>query len=333
MRCSTLTGLLRVVNQAARALFIGLFWVVSSDLHSQNLIPNPSFEELEVECTGPVVYSYLQDWTTPVCGVGGIMQHGCSTANGYPNHGTPGNAVGYAVPVDGEAYCAIFTYRRIFLEGSRYYLTVQLLEPLLAGVGYCFSLHASLAERSVYSTPQLHAIFMNEQPFGCGGVDTLEWVNNAQVVLNTTGVDTSSWSLLSGSFIAAGGETYITIGNFRGRAEPDTVYLGPTTYPLDLAIYYLDALELRQCVVSVDERAEGGLRMAYDANARRVSITGPQATLLTDVTLHDMAGRMVLRDAGNAGTVQLDLSGLPDGVYLVQAQTGATQLSTRIVVY
>jgi len=54
---------------------------------------------------------------------------------------------------------------------------------------------------------------------------------------------------------------------------------------------------------------------------------------LTDVSLHDMAGRMVLRDGGNAGTVQLDLNGLLDGVYLVQAQTGTTQLSTRMVVY
>ena len=301
--------------------------------HAQNLIPNASFEELDVECTGPMTYDQLVEWTTGLCSAGGTLAHQCSSDNGFPTHGTPGNAIGYQAPVDGMAYCALYTYTLNPQAYNPYSITVPLLAPLSPGVEYCFAVHASLADRSAYSTPEMHVLFTPQILSGCNGSDTTVWLNTAQITLNTVGVDTASWSLLSGSFVAAGGEAYLTIGNFRGLQDPDTVYMGPTSWPSMRAMYYLDALELRQCVVSVTEQARQGLQAAYDPRTRRLAVRTDQGGVLSMVELHDMAGRTVPTRVVGTEPIQIDLGSIPNGVYVVQVRAGSHMLSTRVVVY
>ncbi len=302
--------------------------------HGQNLILNPGFEELEVPCVGgPATFSSLQAWTHPVCSENVSFAHACSAALGFPTHGTPANLIGYQEPVDGLGYVAMYTYDRYSTFPPSYYLTGPLLVPLDGGTEYCFSLHVSLADQSAYRTSYLHVIFTEELPNSCNGVDTLVWVHDAQVVLNTTDADTSSWSLLSGSFVAAGGESYLTIGNFVGMLDPDTMYFGPTTFPAQRAMYYIDALELRPCVVAVEEYEEMTLRTTYDPGSRSLSIIGLPKTNWNRVVLLDMAGRMVTSHPGRLGSVQIDVSGLSAGFYIIQAVAAGKQYSTRVAIF
>ena len=334
MRRAALTPLHKQASLIVRCLVLVLFCIVRpGTVHSQNLIPNTSFEELDVECMGPMTYGAVQQWTSGVCSAGGVLYHRCSTDNGFPTHGTPGNAIGHQAPVEGVAYCALYTYTLDPQAHTPYSMTAPLLAPLSAGVEYCFSASASLADRSAYSTPQMHVLFTPQILNGCNGTDTTVWLNTAQVTLNTTGVDTASWSLLSGSFVAAGGESYITIGNFRGTLDPDTVYLGPTTYHTERAMFYLDALELRQCVVSVEEHVRQGLQVSFDPSVRRLSLSSGKGGVLAMVALHDMAGRTVPTKVVGTEPVQLDLASVPNGVYVVQVRVGSQMMSSRVVVY
>ena len=314
--------------------FIGcvIVCMVESDkIHAQNLIPNSSFEDLVEPCLDFPVYSDLASWVLCSCNYGGGYFHSCSTANGFPNAGTPGNNWGFEEPLDGEAYLATITFTE---SGTyRYYLSTPLTEPLVPGVEYCFTLHASLAEVSAYRTTDLHVIFTTYYPTACNGNDTLNWISEAQFVLNTTDVDTASWTELSGSFVATDTEAYMTIGDFNAPTTPDTIYIGPSTFPSQRAIYYIDKLELRTCESAVQEASADELLVAYDADAGVLNLSTSAAIPFTYVALFDPAGRVVLNEPTNGTTVRFSTRGLPRGVYVVRAEVNGSLLNRRVVLY
>ncbi|MBL7938419.1 MAG: T9SS type A sorting domain-containing protein [Flavobacteriales bacterium] len=278
-------------------------------------------------------YMDAADWVLCSCNFGGGYFHSCSTANGFSNAGTPGNTWGYEEPFDGEAYMATITFIRNMEGTYRYYLSTPLIEPLVPGVEYCFTLHASLAEVSAYRTTDLHVIFTTYYPTACNGNDTLNWITEAQLVLNTTDVDTASWTELSGSFVAMAAEEYLTIGDFNAPATPDTIYIAPTTFPSERAIYYIDKLELRTCESAVHEASADELLVAYDAAAGVLNLSTSAATPFTYVALFDPAGRVVLNEPTNGTTVRLSTGRLPRGMYVVQAEIHGALHNRRVVLY
>lgn len=241
--------------------------------------------------------------------------------------------MGFQWPVDGASYVAMYTYSRYVNYPLACYMTTPLLEPLVAGTEYCFSLHLSLADRSAYRTTWLGVVLTEQFPSACNGVDTLIWRNEAQLVFNTSEVDTSAWSLHSGSFVATGGESFVTIGHYAGMLDPDTVFFGATTLPAQMAVYYMDALELAPCAVSVEENYETSLRSVYDPTSRSLSIIGPLNTIWTRVVLLDTAGRVVYSHPGGLGTVQMELGAISEGIYIVRASSDSEQFSTRVVLH
>lgn len=300
---------------------------------AQNLIPNPSFEELEVLCEGPVSYSDLNDWTLAGCTINPALYNACSALNGFPNDGTPSNAFGHQEPVDGQAYITMLTYLANVSVTPPFYATCPLLEPLVADVEYCFSAHVSLVDRAAYRTRDMHVFLSDAFPSACNGLDTSVWVNDAQLVLNTTDVDTASWVLLSGSFSASGGESYLTIGNFNARFDPDTIYIAPSSVPWQSAMYYLDVLDLRPCASSVPEHGTDELLATYDPATQELMISAAQAREITDVVLFDASGRIVRSFKGGFGTIRYAVGDLPHGIYVVHAGTKGTRLSSRVVIH
>ena len=321
---------------STRSYTVGLAFCAilgSIPMRAQNLIPNAGFEDLDELCLDMTNYLDAADWVLCSCNFGGGYFHSCSTANGFPNAGTPGNIWGYEEPLDGEAYMATITFIRNMEGTYRYYLSTPLTEPLVPGVEYCFTLHASLAEVSAYRTTDLHVIFTTYYPTACNGNDTLNWITEAQLVLNTTDVDTASWTELSGSFVATAAEAYMTIGDFNAPATPDTIYIGPSTFPSQRAIYYIDKLELRTCESAVQEASADELVVAYDADAGVLNLSTSAAIPFTYVALFDPAGRVVLNEPTNGTTVRFSTGGLPRGMYVVRAEVNGSLLNRRVVLY
>ena len=257
----------------------------------QNLVPNPGFEVLDQSCNGGVSYDELADWVPAQCSSGAFFFHPCSTANGWPQSGAPANLWGEQEAHDGVAYAGVIAYAYQSSFPTVHYLSVPLTQPLVAGVEYCFGLNASLAGRSAFRTATLSAIFTPYYPSVCQGWDTSAWASEAQVIFNTTAVDTTSWTDLTAGFVAEGGEQYLTIGNFSGQADPDSIFIGWTSAPAQRAVYYIDAVQLQPCDVGVPENGEVLFQVQPMPADDMVSLTVPHGLHNATLIIHDALGR------------------------------------------
>lgn len=164
-----------------------------------------------------------------------------------PYIGVPSHAGLYQQAKTGAAYTGVFTFAgsgngREYIEGS-------LIHPLQAGRKYCVSFYVNLMNNMIYATDAFGAYLSN---------DTLRNDTNSLYfpvqpqVENPTGniiTDTLNWTLISGEFIATGGERYITIGSFKPNAATN---FDTTAWGIDArAYYYIDDVSVIDCDPSV----------------------------------------------------------------------------------
>jgi PKD repeat protein len=125
----------------------------------------------------------------------------------------PHNGIGYQQSHDGDGYAGCY-----FDAGGIYteYIHVQLASPMIAGVTYDFSMYVVLHNFSETATDDIGAYFSVTAP-SSSGVGYLSG-NPVPQITNTPGnviTDTLNWTLISGEYMAAGGEEYLTIGHFK----------------------------------------------------------------------------------------------------------------------
>lgn len=160
----------------------------------------------------------LEDWTRCPTGIGVL--------EGYADHWHRGglgstdyyNACGYyATPArTGEGHAGLIPWDA---SGNyREYLVGELASPLEAGREYRVELWVRLHESMLRAVQELGAWFSPTRPSfpGAGAPPGI-----VPQVENATGplVDKVNWTLVTGTFVAAGGESFITIGNFRDDAS------------------------------------------------------------------------------------------------------------------
>jgi gliding motility-associated-like protein len=241
------------------SFYIVLSFVLSLSLNAQiNLVPNPSFEIYD---TCPYGLSYLtpscQDWFTPTSVMTIIPPQPFSLfdwgSSDYFNicsfHHTsliPNNFVGYQLSKSGQAYAG-FLLLNNFLNYSIFdykeYIEVRLINSLELNKKYCVNFYYSIAEfggDSAYNSIDLSILLTNFVVKRQSGVGTFQ----PQNIYDTPQIsqklpetkDTLNWIKVSGSFIAQGGEQYLTIGNFQhtDTLTDKNVYV----YIDDVSVYY-----------------------------------------------------------------------------------------------
>ena len=124
--------------------------------------------------------------------------------------GVPDNAIGSQLANTGEGYAGFIGFWPT-INNYREYVTVPLTAPLIAGEWYYVSFFISLAD-SGCGIENVGAHF-STSPIFQSQITTL--LLDPQVE-NTTGMisDNQGWVFIGGCFQAAGGEAYMTIGNF-----------------------------------------------------------------------------------------------------------------------
>jgi PKD repeat protein len=223
---------------------------LSATAQAQNLVPNPGFEDFT---TCPVGFSsfdgFVSEWVNPSQASPDYMN---ACANPFPA-GVPQNGVGYQQSHGGEGYAGSY-----YFSGDFYteYIQVQLTAPLVAGNEYLFNMYVVLHNKSEMATDDIGAYFSVTAPASSGSGFLVG--NPVPQITNTAGnviTDTLNWQLISGTYIASGGESFLTIGHFR----PDSLVtfvslpygnLGP--------YYYIDDVSL--------ESQSGGNFIASDTN-------------------------------------------------------------------
>ena len=239
------------VFMAGFSLLSGMAAAQSRNAIEANMVYNPSFEEYR-ECPRRVdalgTLTIVDAWFQPTAGSADYYN-----VCGSRECGVPKNKLGIQYAHLGQGYCGIYCSKTDYRE----YLQTQLKEPLRKGEMYRVSFYVSLSEYSSGAVATVGALFtadrvgdtvrsvlMNKEvrQLAPGVSQTVASYFEPQVVNDYDRVlaDTKGWMQISGTFIAQGGERFLTIGNFFPASQSNVVDLDSLTYLLPGAYYYID---------------------------------------------------------------------------------------------
>ena len=215
---------------------------------SQNLVPNPSFEDNN-SCPATGGISSSIGWINASDGTADYY-NACDVYSW--GNGVPSNSFGYQPARTGNAYAGMIFNWVISApnidQDYREYIQIQLTSPLVAGVEYNVEFYWNTADNSTHYVENLGAHLSNTQlNFNQGGVaiNLTPQVSVSGSPLN----DNVNWVLFSQSFVASGGESFLTIGNFN---NPSNTVSGLTGVPsgtmpggVDFGYYYIDDVSVK----------------------------------------------------------------------------------------
>ena len=212
----------------------GVIWLIliSLRLPAQNLVPNPSFEELAFcpnffGAGGPLIAPPWQNGY----GTTADILNSCATV---PFVSVPQNSVGWQFAHTGEGY--VGAIHREAGAPWHEYPQVQLSTPMLPDVLYHVGMYVSLANYSCgMQNVGLHISHVPPPPMGIEGLLVDPQIYYDQGFF----IDTVNWVKVDGYYLAQGGEQWITIGNFELDANsPWAPNCNPN--PSTRSYYYYD---------------------------------------------------------------------------------------------
>jgi hypothetical protein len=296
-----------------------------------NLVPNPSFESYTACPVNNGTIVQTGNWYNPNGGSTDYF-NSCVPANG--TFGLPQNYAGsQSAYNNGAAYAGVVACMSAGGPSYREYLQTQLISPLMAGQTYYLSFYVSAAEIDGVVTADfgayLSATALSQvTPFNF--TVTPQVANPPGQFLN----DTLNWTLISGSYVAAGGEQYITIGNFKDDASTsrDTVdFSNPY-----ICYYYIDevclSLNPQTCAnvgVGIRQQSGNGASCYYRVASKHLIFEEPAPGCT--VIINDLSGRPVKTLSTEAGP-ELDLSDLPAGCYLIYVSKGQQKTVQKVLI-
>lgn len=236
-------------NVIAKTLGAGLLFLGITG-NAQNLVSNT---ELKPEKHQPCSYAEIKK-ADGVCNANGGTVDLFSTDGGKHTVGIPENYFGKQEAAMGNNYAGIITYytvdktdwNAVFAGDFSFpemkndyvyaeYIQFELKEPLTAGQVYNVNFKASLAEKSAYATrlgAYLSAAKLDEK-------SNEELSLTPQIQSQALVFDKDGWQTISGTFVAQGGEKYLTIGRFKNQEVKEIVNW--TDMDLHKAYYYISS--------------------------------------------------------------------------------------------
>lgn len=209
--------------------------------YSGNLVPNHSFEDTVACPWASSQIEYAVNWNRPTMGTPDYF-HSC----GLPgNTSVPSNFAGYKDARTGKAYAGFFSF---FNDNRNYkeYIEARLKDSLIAGKEYCLFFYVSLADNFRFASDGIGALLTTDSVYSNN--DSVLDNYTPQIVGSTIISDEEGWTYIGGSFIASGGEKYITIGNFSPNINTQTTPVsGLPGINYDGAYYLIDDVYLGPC--------------------------------------------------------------------------------------
>lgn len=294
-------------------------------LSQSNLVPNPGFDTYT---TCPLFFDAIGltgNWYTPTNATSDLF-HSCAITTAMDESAgvwVPANACGYQTGYNNSAgYAGIIAYEDIFPIGQEWkeYIQTPLNTTLAAGQKYYCSFYVSLADKSCFATDVIGAYFSQT---AITLTTTAHFTVSPQIASPTNNflTDDSNWTQVAGSFIASGGEQFITIGDFNSRINTSSIIVKPESY-LRYAYYYLDEVCVSTSSVtckipvglSINNQAYNDNYFYYSSDLKKIVFLEARENL--QITITDIGGRQ-LRPGSQAQNEEIDLSDLEKGCYLV----------------
>lgn len=297
--------------------FIACF-CASQKLNAQNLLLNPGLENY-ITCPGFGQFSstYINDWTKPSI-----------ASTDYYHSNCPGIQPSQQVPHGGNAYFGIIAYN--LGQEYREYATGHLSSPLTAGTVYTVEFYVSLNDGYIQAVNELGAYFSASVP---GPFPNSLHIAVTPQVENTTGVlgSDSTWMLVSGSFTAAGGEQYITIGNFHDDLSTTVTQVG--SVGSFGAYYFVDDISITAAKVTGIESLNESMIGIYPnpfSTSTTIKIYDERFTKY-DFKLFDTIGREDLNLKLQTPDLKLDRGDLKRGIYFYKVTGDRGQGAREII--
>ncbi len=214
--------LLYSVNIICIFLFTGSGFSIS--VNAQNLVLNPSMESF----TYPVIRSWpghvepgqelLPGWVTPTKGTADFFNSDLSVCDGYP----------IAKARTGEGRCALICGLGVQNVGAinyKEYIQGRFATPLEAGKKYCVRFYVTLDRASPYTSTGIGA-YISQEAVISYYKEPLPHV--PQIISHQLITHENGWTEISGTYLAQGGEKYITLGSYSDTSVVTLSSLGKT---------------------------------------------------------------------------------------------------------
>ena len=255
------------------AALLGLPAMLSAQ-NNENLVDNGGFEASTGKAKKLGQIDMATGWKSPT----GARADFFLTDAKMPEIGAPKNAYGKEEPKEGENYAGIVGYS-FGNKVPRTYLMAKLKTPLKKDMKYCVSFYVSLSEASKYSSNQIGAN-ISKKEFGTDQkssiIDKTHILHQNNKIFNAL----FGWEKVCGTFVAEGGEKYITIGNFTSDEDTkkeNNKKSADIKTQIIAAYYYIDDVSVT--LITEDQTCDCGV----DEDQNQVSATIYQkAVVLND---------------------------------------------------
>jgi hypothetical protein len=287
--------------------------------NSQNLIPNGEFELYSTCPTGnSQIYSSLF-WMTPTTNTGpsvGTPDYYNQCASYVSAVSVPYNFVvssgGFQFAHSGGAYSGITLW--VPTPDYHEYIEIPLSATLVANTSYHFEMYVNLQNDCKFSTGDIGTYFSDTAVTGINNYYPLPFTPQ---ITNLTGnyFDTLNWSLVSGSYLAHGGESYLIIGNFNHNFNTNTVVINSNSfYPI--AYVYIDNVSLTPSTGIEDQNDKEVTKIYPNPFSDKLTITAKTNQPL-EITLYDITSRKLLQQQFTNST-SINTSQLSKGIYIYE---------------
>ena len=225
-----------------RLIIITVIIFIHSGLNAQsNLVLNPGLESYyDTSEIGIASFrdGYVTNWSDPNDGTSDIFVPNSGGAYATP----PSNAFGFEYPHSGFAYGGFIFYDSSILWHE--YVQASFTSPLQTGKTYAIESYVSLGFDGLgICLSDLGFYFSDTLVIGLGGNQIpviAQYENPSSNMINTQ----SGWQQITGTYMAHGGEQYLSIGLFKPYASAHLDFCnGAATYPSaylfidDVAVY------------------------------------------------------------------------------------------------
>jgi hypothetical protein len=293
--------------------FVIILCLFTKSFSQTNLVPNWSFEDT-ISCPqvqGYTFYSYTPPWFSPNRGTPDILNE-CSP---WPIN-IPYNNGSFQYAHTGKGM-ADFAWD---YSDNCEFLSVKLLNPLKAGGKYCVAFYINLENWAYMAIDRIGAYISIDSIY----VSTFGYLHYIPQIENPAGIiikDTLNWTLISGEFIASGGEQYITIGCFRPDSMVQTE-LHDTIHG-DITHYFLDDVSVYDCSDTTGINKFSGDKSYFNfyPNPATDKIT-IEASKKSEIEILTVSGQLIKNVKADEVNETIDVSGFARGIYFVKVKTG-----------
>lgn len=228
----------------------------------------------------------------------------------------PYNFFGYQTAHSGKGYSGICLWSGEPPE-VREYLEVP-INSLTSGITYYFQMYINLANNCQHSTDAVGVYFSDTSIINIPNYYPLPFIPQ---INNVSGnyLDTLNWKIVSGSYTALGGESFLLIGNFNADSTTSAPLVNSSAQ-FNSAYSYIDDVSLTICTGILNESMFVSLLTYPNPFSNQLTIT-TKTFETAELSIYNAISERVLNKSF-INSITINTENLAKGMYLYDVLIG-----------